>query len=114
MKNILLSLCILCAISACPTVFAADSKKDMKDTTEDGPVTLAGMMAVKGTDAKKDVVARIEGKKKGHWYNLVATGEIATKIEKLRQEGDKVKVSGKKTGDDIAVESIDSVKNMKK
>lgn len=114
MKNILFALCILCALSACPTVFAAESKKDMKDVSEDGPVTLAGMMAVKATDAKKDVVARLEGKKKGHWYNLVATGEIATKIEKLRQEGDKVKVSGKKTGDDIAVESIDSVKNMKK
>lgn len=117
MKKIMFSLFVLAALGVCTPVFSADKKndkKDQKDDTEDGPITLTGTMAVKATDAKKDVVARIEGRKRYTWLNLIATGELATKIQKLREEGDKVKVTGKKTGDDVVVESITAVGNMKK
>jgi len=120
MKKLVFSLFVLCALGICMPSFAADKekkkddKKDMKDDTEDGPITLTGTMAVKGTDAKKDVVARIEGRKRYTWLNLIATGDLAAKIQKLREDGDKVKVTGKKTGDDVVVESITAVGNMKK
>lgn len=120
MKKIMFSLFVLAALGVCTPAFSAEKKKDkedkkdMKDDTADGPITLSGTMAVKGTDAKKDVVARIEGRKRYTWLNLIATGELATKIQTLRENGDKVKVTGKKTGDDVVVESVTAVGNMKK
>jgi len=113
---------LLVAMAFCGSVAmgADDNKKDKKMAAEhpaDGTtVTVSGMMARKGEGAGKDVVCKIvNGKgKSSQIYNLVATGELATTIESKRQNGDKVKVSGKVKGDDLIVSSIDTMANMKK
>src|SRR6185295_6690993 len=64
-----------------------EEKKDMKAAHEDGStVTITGMMAVKSQDAKSDVVCRLTtgNQKMDKVYNLVATGELATKIQSMR------------------------------
>lgn len=119
MKKILASMCVLFALGCCMSSMAADEKKkDMKhETPADGStITVTGNMAVKGTDAKSGVICRItDGKgKTSRVFNLVASGDLAKDIEAKRQNGDKVKVTGKITGDDIAVEKIETMVNMKK
>ncbi len=119
MKKIFATMCVLFALGCCTSSMAADEKKkDMKrEAPADGStITIAGNMAVKATDAKSDVICRItDGKgKTSRVFNLVASGELAKEIEAKRQNGDKVKVTGKVTGDDIAVEKIETMVNMKK
>ncbi len=117
MKTIFAAMCMLVALGFCTSTMAADDKKMKKEAPVDGSVvTITGMMAVKAKDAKSDVVCRLtSGKNKTDlMYNLVATGEVAKQIETMRAEGDKVKVTGKVTGDSIAVDKIEKVVYMKK
>ena len=94
-----------------------DKKKDMKAPPADGStVTITGNMAIKAKEAKSDVVCRLlsGNQKMDKVYNLVATGDLATKIQSMRENGDRVKVTGKVSGDDIAVEKVERVVYMKK
>ena len=122
MKKVFAATCLLFALGFCANSMAADdTKKDKKDMKHDLPadgttLTITGMMAVKATDAKGDVICRLTtGKNKNDtMYNLVAKGEIAKQIEALRQEGDKVKVSGVYSGGNLTVDKIEKVVYMKK
>ena len=117
MKKLFAAMCLLVAVGFCTNSMAADDKKMKKEAPADGSVvSITGMMAVKAKDAKSDVVCRLtSGKNKSDvMYNLVATGETAKQIEAMRQDGDKVKVTGKVTGDSIAVDKIEKVVYMKK
>lgn len=73
---------------------------------------LTGGMSIKGKDAPGDVVARIQAQRSGEpaerYINMIATGELAAKIEKIRQEGIRsVKVVGTVSDAGIKVTSID-------
>ncbi|HLX60701.1 MAG TPA: hypothetical protein VKX17_05410 [Planctomycetota bacterium] len=118
MKKAWIAVCLLfafgCSVSA---LGADDAKKGKKDPPADGStITITGMMAVKAKDAKADIVCRMTSgnQKMDPVYNLVATGELATKIQSMRENGDRVKVTGKVTGDNIEVASIERVVYMKK
>lgn len=124
MKNTWVAVCVLFALGCGFSALGADDakkkddkKKDMKaPAAADGStVTITGMMAIKAADAKSDVICRLTSgnQKMDKVYNLVATGDIATKIRSMRENGDKVKVTGKLTGEDIAVEKVERVVYMK-
>ncbi len=96
--------------SQADAMMAEREKKLKEDAYPDGTkATLSGKMAIKATGAKAEVVCRLlstGGGKLDRTYNLVATGEIATKIEAIRQNGDPISVTGTVYGDDINVEKI--------
>ncbi len=115
MKRAFVGMCLVLALG-CAGSMAADGKKDKTPPADGSTVTMVGMMAVKAKDAKGDVICRLApgNQKMDKVYNLVATGDMAKQLEALRQEGDKIKVVGKLTGDDIAVEKVEKVVYMKK
>ncbi|MEI6233091.1 MAG: hypothetical protein WCT04_08560 [Planctomycetota bacterium] len=125
MKKIFAALCMLFALGLCTSSMAADAKKEekkedkkmKKEAPADGStITVTGMMAVKATGAKSDVVCRITtGRQKNDpLYNLIASGDLASQIEKFRQEGDKVKVVGVINGENLTVKSVEKQVYMKK
>lgn len=123
MKRVFVGMCLLLAMGCGASAMAADAtkpdnKKEMKkEAPADGStITVVGMMAVKPKDAKGDVVCRLTSgnNKMDKVWNLVAKGDVATQLEKMRSEGDRVKVVGKVTGDDLAVEKVEKVVYMKK
>lgn len=118
MKKICTALCLLFTLGCFTGAMAADDKKMMKkEAPADGStISVVGMMAVKSPDSKGDVVCRLTtGKNKNDpRYNLVATGEVAKQIEAMRQEGDKVKVTGKVNGENLEVASIEKQVYMRK
>ena len=89
---------------------AEDEKRMKEDAYPDGTkVTVGGKMAIKALDAKAGVVCRLlarGGNKLDRTYNLIASSELATKIEAIRQNGDPINVTGTVYGDDITVEKI--------
>src|SRR5438046_10645096 len=102
MKKMWMAVCLVFAMGCGASAMAAE-KKDMKEPHADGStVTITGMMAVKAKDAKSDIVCRMTSgnQKMDKVYNLVATGDMASKIQSMRENGDKVKVTGKLTGAD--------------
>jgi copper chaperone CopZ len=61
--------------------------------------TLRGRLAIKPADAGADVVCRINAHRSGEnadrWFNVVASGDLATQIEKIRKEGvQNVRITG--------------------
>jgi len=89
----------------------AEEEKLMKeDAYPDGTkVTVGGKMSIKALDAKAGVVCRVlasGGGKRNRMYNLIASSELAAKIEAIRQNGDPISVTGTVYGDDINVEKI--------
>jgi len=126
MKKAFVGLCMLLALGYCSGTIAAEKKdkekkEDKKEMKKDAPadgstISVTGMMAVKSKDAKSDVVCRLTSgnQKMDKVWNLVASGETAKQLEAMRQEGDKVKVTGKVSGDDLAVEKVEKVVYMKK
>ena len=63
------------------------------------PETLRGRLAIKPADAPGDVVCRVNSQRSGEpadrWFNVVATGDLATEIEKIRKEGvQNVRITG--------------------
>jgi|GEM_PF-5661868 len=74
--------------------------------------TLMGGMSIKGKDAAADVVARINAHREGEpaerYINLLATGELATKIEEIRKSGvRRVKIVGVVSDAGVKVNSIE-------
>ena len=117
MKKAWIAVCLLFAFGCGFNAMGADdAKKGKKDAPDGATVTITGMMAVKSKDAKENVVCRLNSgnQKMDKVYNLVATGALATKIQSMRENGDRVKVTGKVNGDDLEVSSIESVSYMKK
>src|SRR5258706_2476500 len=102
-----LAICLVLALGCGVSALGADDakkddkKKDMKAPPADGStVTITGMMAVKAKDAKSDIICRLTSgnQKMDKVYNLVATGDIATKLQSMRENGDRMKVTGKVSG----------------
>jgi len=125
MKKIFAAAFLVFALGYCTTSMAADKPEPKKEETKkmkreapaDGStITVAGMMAVKATDAKGDVVCRLmTGRQKmDPMYNLIATGDIAKQIEAMRQEGDKIKVVGVINGENLTVSSVQKESYMRK
>ena len=61
--------------------------------------TLRGRLSIKPADGAADVVCRINAQRSGEnadrWFNVVASGDLATQIEKVRKEGvQNVKITG--------------------
>lgn len=73
---------------------------------------LIGGMSIKGKDAAADVVARLNAQRSGEpadrYFNLIATGELATKIEEIRKSGvRRVKIVGVVSDAGVKVNSIE-------
>jgi len=73
--------------------------------------TVGGRLSIKPTDAGKDVVCRLyarrSGEKTERFFNLIATGELAATIEKIRKEGREVRVTGVASDEGIKVSKIE-------
>ena len=111
-----LVFCGSVAMAADDSTTTANKKMAPEKPADGTVISVSGMMARKADGAKSDVVCKIvNGKgKSAQVYNLVATGTLATTIESKRQNGDKVKVTGKVQGDDLVVATIETQSNMKK
>jgi hypothetical protein len=78
-------------------VFKAGEKPTFSYSGKDE--TLRGRLAIKPADAAGDVVCRINAQRGGEnadrWFNVVATGDLATQIDKIRKEGvQNVRITG--------------------
>ena len=89
-----------------------ETPPEPKYTYSGKPETISGKMSIKGTDAPKDVVARLIAHRSGEpterIFNLIADSAIAEKIEAKRKEGvGSVTVTGVVSEAGIKVEKID-------